>query len=178
MAAQGVNLNEAGLDELQPIKYIGPKKANMIIDYRRKLKGEGKSLSAEEMRPLITKWKWPKYRLDELIKSGEINFCHTSHHPAIHESNGVDTECLVNEESNMSHNPEQPNNKAKTLGDNLNPNGTEFNTVESEETSDIKKECVLENQCRAQIMQIKYRQLAQHALHSRPFHQIITFRST
>ena len=74
METKGVNLNEAGLDELQTIKDIGPVRAECIIACRQALEGRNMAFYYSDMRRLMDGWRLPKGRLDEMILRGEVNF--------------------------------------------------------------------------------------------------------
>ena len=74
METKGVNLNEAGVEELQAIKDIGPVRAEGIISYRRALEVRKIPFYYRDMKELMDGWTLPKGRLDEMIANGEVHF--------------------------------------------------------------------------------------------------------
>ena len=74
METKGVNLNEAGVEELQTIKDIGPVRAEGIMYYRRALEVRKVPFYYKDMRELMDGWRLPKGRSDEMILKGEVHF--------------------------------------------------------------------------------------------------------
>ena len=74
MGTKGVNLVEAGVEELQKIKHIGPVRAECIISYRQALEGRKMAFYYSDMRRLMEGWRLPKGRLDDMILNGEVHF--------------------------------------------------------------------------------------------------------